>query len=53
MMRALGLHTLAQWACVYFYRWAVREIPPLHHDVGRVVIRNNELESWVRQRGAS
>ena len=32
-----------------FYRWALREIDPLHPDVGRVVMRSRELEDKARR----
>jgi hypothetical protein len=32
-----------------FYRWALREINPLHPDVPRIVRRQNELAQKARQ----
>ena len=32
-----------------FYRWALREIDPLHPDVDRVVMRSRELEDKARR----
>lgn len=31
------------WLAQAFYRWALREIDPLHPDVPRIVLRQREL----------
>ena len=35
-----------------FYRWALREINPLHPDVPRILLRQKELADRARQIGA-
>lgn len=47
-----GLRSLYVYAALLFYRWAHREICPLHRDVGRVMQRRNELEAEWRRRCA-
>jgi hypothetical protein len=32
-----------------FYRWALREINPLHPDVPRIMLRQNELADKARR----
>lgn len=34
-----------------FYRWALREINPLHPDVPRILLRQQELSDRARQVG--
>jgi len=34
-----------------FYRWALREISPLHPDVPRILLRQQELADRARQVG--
>lgn len=36
-------HMLRVWLAQAFYRWALREIDPLHPDVPRLVLREREL----------
>lgn len=43
MLRALE-PLLRVWQ-IFFYRWALREISPLHPDLPHIVRRLNELES--------
>ena len=35
----------AQW----FYRWAMREIHPLHKDLPRILMRQRELDDVARR----
>jgi len=35
-----------------FYRWALREINPLHPDVPRILLRQQELSDKARRIGA-
>jgi len=32
-----------------FYRWAMREISPLHPDVPRIMLRQQELDERMRR----
>jgi hypothetical protein len=32
-----------------FYKWALREIDPLHPDVPRIMLRRQELEDKARR----
>ena len=32
-----------------FYRWVMREINPLHPDVGKIVLRQIDLEAKYRR----
>jgi hypothetical protein len=32
-----------------FYKWALREIDPLHPDVPRIMLRRRELEDKARR----
>lgn len=34
-----------------FYRWALREIDPLHPDVPRILLRAQELEDRAQRLG--
>lgn len=34
-----------------FYRWALREIDPLHPDVPRILLRTQELEDRAQRMG--
>lgn len=43
-MNALGLGPLFRLWALAWYRWALREIHPLHRDVPFIVRRINELE---------
>ncbi|MGE4243231.1 hypothetical protein [Ramlibacter sp.] len=36
-----------------FYRWALREINPLHPDVPRILLRQQELSDRARRMGAA
>jgi hypothetical protein len=40
-----GLFPVWRLWCVTYYRWALREIDPMHPDVHHIVHRLNELES--------
>lgn len=43
------LHLLHVVAAQAFYRWAMSEINPLHPDVPRIMLRQQELdEKWRR-----
>jgi hypothetical protein len=35
-----------------FYRWALREIDPLHPDMPRILMRAQELEDRAQRLGA-
>jgi hypothetical protein len=35
-----------------FYRWALREIDPLHPDMPRILLRTQELEDRAQRLGA-
>jgi hypothetical protein len=38
------LQLLHAWIAGEFYRWAMREINPLHPDVPRIMARQRELQ---------
>jgi hypothetical protein len=38
------LHMLHAWLGSAFYRWAMREINPMHPDVPRILCRQRELQ---------
>jgi len=38
------LHLLHAWIGAGFYRWAMREIDPLHPDVPMILARHRELQ---------
>jgi hypothetical protein len=40
-----GLFPIYRLAALAYYRWAIREIDPLHEDVPHIVRRINELEA--------
>jgi hypothetical protein len=40
----MGLTTILRVAALVYYRWALREMDPLHPDVPHVVRRIRELE---------
>jgi hypothetical protein len=40
----MGLQPLFRLLALEFYRWAMREIDPMHPDVPHIVHRINELE---------
>lgn len=42
------LHILHAWIAGGFYRWAMREIDPLHPDVPRIMARQAELGDRMR-----
>jgi hypothetical protein len=44
-MNALGLGPLFRLWALAWYRWALREIHPLHPDVPFIVARIRQLES--------
>ena len=48
MIRRLLIAPLWRMACRAYYRAALRQIDPLHHDVPEIVLRLNELESIGR-----
>src|SRR5213076_685612 len=43
------LHLLYLVCARGFYRWAMREIDPLHPDVGKITIRQRDLDIEYRQ----
>jgi hypothetical protein len=43
------LHLLHATIASWFYRWAMREICPLHPDVPRIVLRQMELADKTRR----
>lgn len=44
MSEAFGLSPVFRLAALVYYRWALREIDPMHPDVHYIVHRINELE---------
>jgi hypothetical protein len=40
----MGLHPLFRLMALAYYRWAMRQIDPLHPDVPEIVRRINDLE---------
>lgn len=43
------LHMLHAWLGSAFYRWAMREINPLHPDVPRILARQAQLDDKLRR----
>lgn len=43
------LHTLHVIAAQAFYRWAMKEINPMHPDVPKIMIRQNQLAEKHRR----
>jgi hypothetical protein len=57
-MRRHGIRTIRRMKILYllhvvlaqaFYRWAMREISPLHPDVPRIMLRQQELDERMRR----
>jgi hypothetical protein len=44
MMNLIGLRPLYRNAAIFYYRWALNEIHPLHQDIPYIVHRLNALE---------
>jgi hypothetical protein len=43
------IHLLHVVLAQAFYRWAMREINPMHPDVPKIMLRQNELADRQRQ----
>jgi hypothetical protein len=43
------MHLLFLVCARAYYRWALREIDPMHPDVGRIMLREQDLESTLRR----
>lgn len=48
----MRLSTIFRMAALVYYRWALREMDPLHPDVPHVVRRIRELEEYFLADGA-
>lgn len=49
MTELLGIAPVIRLAKLYYFRWALAEINPLHPDVPRIVHAINELSAPIRK----